>query len=157
VAVASPPHGLGAHDRASLLSSKLTQPGKATLEGLGHGVIGIIMKALVNPERVHCWGKVRIFPSQPPKFGYARISNLMVRQSLCERVSVELWVSTRSRKSPNIDYKLNIHMPQQIDKFGDWPSRMTDSEERLRHSEGRGSYRICPANSPGGEFHSIAN
>src|SRR5262249_39169134 len=50
--VASPPHRLGAHDRAAPFLSQPAQPVEAVPEGRRERVVGIIVKALILPERV---------------------------------------------------------------------------------------------------------
>src|SRR5262249_36242571 len=51
-AMASPPHRLGAHDRAAPFVSQGAQPDEARFEGRAQRIIGVIMKAFVLPERV---------------------------------------------------------------------------------------------------------
>src|SRR5262245_28331050 len=113
--------------------SKFPQQRNAMLEWFGHGVIGVIMKALIGPERVRFRRNIAALASQPAKRGYTVVLDLMNCQRLRECVSAELRVSQRSRDRANIDDEPNTGMPQQIDKFSDGPGRMADGEERLRH------------------------
>jgi hypothetical protein len=78
-AMASPPQSLSAHNCASLCMAELPQQRNAMLEWLGHGVIGIIIKALIASEGVHFRRNAATFPSQPAQRGYTLISNLMTR------------------------------------------------------------------------------
>jgi hypothetical protein len=78
-AVASPPQSLSAHNCASLCLAELPQQRNAMLEWLGHGVIGIIMKALIAPKGVRFGRNAAAFLSQPAKHGYTLVSNLMTR------------------------------------------------------------------------------
>src|SRR5262249_3853392 len=50
-AMASPPHCLGAHDRAAPFVSQGAQSDEARFEGRAQRIIGVIMKAFVLPER----------------------------------------------------------------------------------------------------------
>src|SRR6476659_2142142 len=50
--VASPPHRLGAHDRAAPFLSQRAQPIEAVPELRAQRVVGIILKALVLPEPI---------------------------------------------------------------------------------------------------------
>ncbi len=47
--VAPPPNCLGTHNYGALCVSQFAQPRKSRSECVGHGVIGVIVKALVRP------------------------------------------------------------------------------------------------------------
>jgi hypothetical protein len=48
--MASPPDRFRAHDSALSRMTEFSQLGKTTVKGVSHGVVGIIVKALVLPE-----------------------------------------------------------------------------------------------------------
>ena len=63
--VASPPYGFRAHDSATSRMPQVPQLGKTGAEGVCHGVVGIVVKALVLPEGVYRTCDVERATSQP--------------------------------------------------------------------------------------------
>ena len=47
-----PPHRLGAHYGAALLSTQPSKPSQTFVKGVSHGVVGVVMKALILPKRI---------------------------------------------------------------------------------------------------------
>ena len=78
----APPHGFRAHDCAAPRMSQLPQLGKAGAEGVGHGVVGVVMKALVLPKGVYDRRDLPTMASQPSKRRDVDVANLDCGQCL---------------------------------------------------------------------------
>jgi hypothetical protein len=90
--MAAPPDGLGAHDRTEFLVAQPAQLGEAGLKCRVHGVVGVVVKALVLPERIGCRRHVALVPPQSAEFGDLPIPDLSDVQTLAQGIRVVLRV-----------------------------------------------------------------
>src|SRR5262249_41473296 len=74
--VTSPPYRFRAHDRAGPFMSQRAQTRKSAMERLGQRVVGIVVKALVLPERVHVRRNVVRPRAQAAERGDVLVSDL---------------------------------------------------------------------------------
>ncbi len=74
--MAAPPDRLGTHDGASPRPPAFAQGSQAGLEGFGHGVVGIVVKALVLPECVHGRWRAVLFSPQASERGNVLVPDL---------------------------------------------------------------------------------
>ena len=131
--MASPPHGFRAHHSAALRVPELPQLGETGTEGVGHGVVGIVVKGLVLPEGVDRRRDVPRLGSQPSERSDVGIADFECGQCLGKHVAVVLGVRARSRNGPDINDELNLRWSQQIDEILDRSGRMSNGKERMRH------------------------
>ena len=75
-AMASPPHGLGAHDGCPRLRPKLPQPLEAQAEVFAHRVVGVIVEARVVPEGVGLGRDVALESAQAPERSQMLVTDL---------------------------------------------------------------------------------
>src|ERR1700730_3087046 len=129
-AMTSPPDSLRAHDGALPPSAQLAQPVEAGAEGLTHGVVRVVVKALVRPERVHGRWDLGLPSPETSESGDMRIVDLGGGQRGGKHVTVELRIRARSRNSSNIDHEPDLHASEQIDELAGRSGRMADGEER---------------------------
>ena len=88
--MAAPPDGLGAHDRASVPATSVSEPRQTRCERQRQRVVRIIAKASHPPISVESEGSaLRIFPRRPPSFGDMLIADLPRRQRFGEAFAIE--------------------------------------------------------------------
>jgi len=128
-AMATPPHRLGAHDRAAMLIGQRAQLREPGTKRLGHRVIGVIAEGVVAPERVRRLGRAfRVMP-QPAERPDVTITDAGRCERLRQRVGVELRVGARARHRTHIDEQIDPRLSQQVDKLGGRSRRMADRED----------------------------
>ena len=130
--VATPPDGLGAHNRASVLRAQLPQPREAYGEGLGQGIVGVVAKPAHPPIGVGRWLGAARLSAKAAKRGDMFVADLPRGQRFGEAFTVELRISARPRHRPHVNDEIDAGFPKQIDEFGDRPGGMTDGEEGVR-------------------------
>ena len=134
--MATPPYGLGAHDRAAVLAPQFSQLRKPCGERLRQGIVGIVPKAPHPPIGVRRRFYISRLSSKTAKRGDMFIADLPRRQRFGEAVVVELRIGTGSRHRPHVDDEIDAGLPEQIDEFGDRPGGMADGEECVRVGSG---------------------
>src|SRR6478735_9233420 len=82
--VAPPPHRFGAHYGAALGCAQPAQMIKRATEALAHGIVGIVVKTLVRPKRVHLRRYLAHATAQPPERGHVLILYAMRPQGIRE-------------------------------------------------------------------------
>ena len=60
------------------------------MKRFSQAVVGIVVKALILPERVHAWRNLMLLSAQPSECGDPLIAELLLRQCLRKDVVVEL-------------------------------------------------------------------
>ena len=88
--VTTPPDRLGAHDSAPLLPTEGAQPREAGMKLFSQAVVGIIVKALILPERVYGFRNLVLPSAQPSQRDAMLIANLFLRERLRQDGVVEL-------------------------------------------------------------------
>src|SRR6266704_1325071 len=101
--MAPPPQGFRAHDRASLRTAQLAQHDEAGMELVAHGVVGVVVKALVRPEGVHGRRDAYLSSPETSESGDVLIADRAGGQRPGKNVLVELRIRARARNGPNVD------------------------------------------------------
>jgi beta-lactamase class C len=137
-AVTAPPHRFRAHDRAGLRVTELAQPAQPGAERLAHGVVRIMVKAGVLPERIGLRRHVAAVSTQAPERGDVRIADAGLRQCLGQDIAVVLRVGPRTRHGSHVGDEPHGIVAQQLREFRHRAGRMADCEEGGRHGRARG-------------------
>src|SRR2546430_1173775 len=95
--MALPPQGFRAHDRAALRAAQLAQHDEAGMKLVAHGVVGVVVKALVRPEGVHGRRDVYLSSPETPESGDVLIADRAGGRSEERRVGEEC----RARWAPD--------------------------------------------------------
>src|SRR5262245_3878062 len=132
-AVTSPPHGLGAHDRAAPFMAQNAQPGEPGTEFPGQGVVGVIVKALILPECVHARGNVVLASAQSAQRSETLVADLILRQRLRQNIAIVLRIGARARDGSHIHHEPDLLRLEQVHELAHRTGRMSDGEERERH------------------------
>src|SRR6516162_1135199 len=130
--MASPPQGLGAHDDAPPRMPELAQPREAAAEALAHGVVGVVVKALVLPERVDARRRIALLPAQAAERRNVLISDPVRRKRLRQRITVVLRVGARAGHGADIDHESHLALLQQVCELADWTGPVADGVEHQR-------------------------
>src|SRR5438034_2920 len=110
--MAPPPDGLSTHYCSCRSMPELTQPGQAGSKLVAHGVVGIIMKTLNFPKRIHVRRYIPRLAAESSELGDMLIADFKLGQSLGELRGIVLGTGPRSRDRPNIDDDLDLLRPQ---------------------------------------------
>src|SRR5262249_37890664 len=145
--MASPPDRLRAHDGAAPCLSQFAQPREARTEVLAHGVVRVVVKALVLPKRVHLWGHVGCPATQTSQCGDVLVSDLRSHQGPGKPIRVVLWIGARPRDGPHVDDETDIRILQQAHERLDRPGRMPDGKERVAHASTQDASKACRRSS----------
>lgn len=112
----SPPQSFSAHDDAALGMSKLAQSPEPGPKALAHGIIRVVVKALVLPERIgdrrHFW----LLVAQTSESGDVLVSDPECGQRCREKIAVVLRIVARTRNGPNVDNEMYVRAPEQPDE-----------------------------------------
>src|SRR5437667_8907797 len=130
--MALPPQGFRAHDRAALRTAQLAQHDEAGMELVAHGVVGVVVKALVRPEGVHGRRDVYLSSPETSESGDVLIADRAAGQRPGKHVLVELRIRARARNGPNVDDQPHLRARQQLDELGDRSGGVADGEKRER-------------------------
>src|SRR5437879_5809325 len=128
--MAPPPEGLGAHDRAAPFPAQLAQLDETSAELLAHGVVGIVVKALIRPESIHGRWDAYLPSPETSESGDVLIADRSHRQRIGERLLVELRIRARARNGPDVGYQFHLGGGQHIDELGNRSGGVADREER---------------------------
>jgi hypothetical protein len=115
--MAAPPHGLCAHDDAAPRMPEFLQPRQTAPEALAHGVVGVVVKALVLPERVDARRHIALLPAAAAKCRNVLISDFILFERLRQHIAVILRVGVRPWHGPNIGDEGHLYTLQQIYKI----------------------------------------
>jgi len=91
--VTPPPQSFRTHDRAALGVAQFAQLVEPNVKVLAHGVVGVVVKALVLPERVRGRRYVRLPSPQAAKSGHVHVSDIESGQKFGERGAVVLRIA----------------------------------------------------------------
>ena len=106
--MAPPPDGLSTHNCRRRSVTELAQPGQAGSKFVAHGVVRIIVKALIFPKRIHARRHIPVLAAESPEFGDMLITDFELGQSLGELRGIVLRVVPGSRNGSNIDDELDL-------------------------------------------------
>src|SRR5690349_12820111 len=106
--MASPPHGFGAHDGAAPGVAKFSQFGEPASEGVAHGVVSVMVKALVRPKSVDCRRHRIAAATQSTECGYVGVADLECGKRFRKDIAVVLRVRARARYRADIRNNLNL-------------------------------------------------
>ena len=95
--VAAPPDGLGAHDRASVPATSVSEPRQTRGERLRQRIVGIVPKAPHTPVGVRRRFHIPRSSSKAAKFGDVFVADLPRPQRFGEAVGVKLRIGARPR------------------------------------------------------------
>lgn len=112
--------------------ARATQPAHAGPKLAAHGVVRIIVKTHILPERIHVRRHIPILAAAPPEFGDMLIADFKLGQSLGELRGIVLGIGSRSRNGPNIDDNLDLLRPQQVRELTDGAGRVSNCKESIR-------------------------
>ena len=79
-AMATPPHGFRAHDRAAHLAAERDEIAQRAVELRPHRVIGVVVEALVVPEAVHLGRDVLAAPAPPAECFHVLVAEAVARE-----------------------------------------------------------------------------
>ena len=106
--MAPPPDGLSTHYCRCRSMPELTQPSQTGSKLVAHGVVRIIVKALIFPKRIHARRHIPVLAAESPEFGDMLITDFKLGQSLGELRGIVLRVVPGSRNGSNIDDELDL-------------------------------------------------
>lgn len=130
--MAAPPDGLGAHYRASVPATSVSESRQTRCERRRQRVVRIIAKASHPPISVERRFRAAYLPTATTKFGDMLIADLPRRQRFGEAFAIELRIGARSWYRPYVDNQVDAGPPKQIDEFDDRPGRIAYAEEGVR-------------------------
>ena len=130
--MAAPPDGLGAHDRASVPPTSVSESRQTRCERRRQRVVRIIAKTAHPPISVGRRFRAAHLSAETTKFGDMLIADLPRRQRSRKAFAIELRIGARSRYRPYVDDQVDARRPKQIDEFIDRPGRMAYSEKGAR-------------------------
>ena len=125
-AMAAPPQGLGAHDRAPRRFSEATEFAEAGSKCVAESVVGVVVEAFVLPERVRPGWDGALPSAQAAERGDRLIANVEPCQSRRQRVPVVLRIRARAGNSPNVDDEADLGEMEKFDESLDRARRMSD-------------------------------
>src|SRR5262245_3625589 len=99
----APPHGLGAHDSASVLLASIAEPLQTRSKLSRHRIVCGIAKALHLPVGIGRWLHRTLLAAKAAELGHVLITDLPGRQRFSQIRFIELWVSPRPRHRPDVD------------------------------------------------------
>src|SRR5262245_52164000 len=97
--------------------SQRTQPRESAMERLGQRVVGIVVKALVLPERVHVRRYVLRLRAQAAKRGDVLVSDLELGQRFGKDLAIVLWIGARARDAADINHACDLRRLEQVDEL----------------------------------------
>jgi hypothetical protein len=115
--MASPPNALRAHDGAVAPARERPQAIEPALERLARGVVGIVVKALVLPERIRRRGHLPLPAAQAAEFSDVSVVDAVSRQGLRQYIEIELRIGARTRDSAHVRSKRHVRLAQQRDEL----------------------------------------
>jgi hypothetical protein len=99
----------------------VTQSTQASAKFIAHGVVGIIVKALVLPERVHFHRYCARSSASAAKCRDVFVSDLESGQSSWKFISIVLRIGARHWDGSNVNNERDVGMFEQIREFDDCP------------------------------------
>src|SRR5262245_53414374 len=97
--------------------SELPQPRETATERWRERVVGIVVKALVLPERVHLRRNVLRFCAQAAERGDVFVSDLESRQRFGKDVAIVLRIGARARDGADIYHASDLRSLEQVDEL----------------------------------------
>ena len=94
--------------------SEFSQSGKARSKLTTHGVVRIIVKALVFPKCIHIDRNISFLSAETAQLSDMLVANSKLGQSFGELRGVVLRIGQRARNASNVDDELNFLGPQQV-------------------------------------------
>ena len=91
--VALPPDRFGAHYCTGTLMPETAQPIEASTELFRHRIVGVIMKTLVLPKRIHCGRDIALVSTAAAESCEVLIPDLKIRQRCRKYLAIELGIS----------------------------------------------------------------
>src|SRR5262249_2276573 len=132
-AVAPPPHGFCAHDGAMPRASALSQRRQPTAKAFTHGVVGVIVEALILPERIDVGRHVARAAAQAAQRCNVLITDLECGKLRWQNILIVLWIGARAWHGANVSDQRHTGALQQAYKIRERAGGVADGVERLRH------------------------
>jgi hypothetical protein len=111
-AMAPPPHGLGAHDRAAMRARNGEQLLQAGAERIGLRVVGIVAEGQDTPEHIRRWRCTFAMMTPAAERDQMQITDARGGERVRQRVDVELWHRARARNRAHVHQEIDIDMPE---------------------------------------------
>src|SRR5262249_785346 len=99
---------------AAPFMSQRAQPREPAMERWGQRVVGIVVKALVLPERVHVRRNVLRSRAQAAERGDVLVSDLQLGQRLRKDIAIVLWIGAGARNGGDMDHTSDLRALQQL-------------------------------------------
>jgi len=153
--MASPPHGLGAHDRATLPAPFANQAVESRPERRRERVVGIVVEADVGPQAVHIRRQAAVLAAQATECGGVLVGDTAGRERGGERIVVELRIGSRARDLPDIHDAFDARPLQDVLELAEAAVGVANREEGQVHERPRAGIRSrsgarSPLEQPGG-------
>lgn len=148
--MAAPPQRFRAHDRAMPQPAQVAEPRKAGVEGRAHRIVGVIVEALVLPERINAQCHVALPAATPAQRRDVLVGDRALRKRPRQRIAVELRIGARMRYCPDVDDLGHVGASQKCDEIADGAPRMADGVKGVGHSVEPGIQGIRSRKPAGG-------
>src|SRR5437667_6596096 len=110
--MAAPPDSLGTHDCSTLASRDLAEFLNALAKSVSHRVVGVVVKALVLPERVLSGRRFAAASAQAAERGEMLVSDSCFGERRAKSIVLVLRIGPRPRNGSDVDHDFDRRAPQ---------------------------------------------